>query len=83
MCLVVRDMHDSMKVLLMSLLLAIVASTAFSVWAANKVADRTSDQAVCQILSVNIDTYAETPPQTPAGKNLAKKYVELFRQQCR
>ncbi len=78
----VRDMHDSMKILLMSFLLVVLMGTAFSVWAASRFADRTGDQAVCLLLETNIETYNETPPQTPTGKNLQSKYVTLYEQQC-
>jgi hypothetical protein len=79
---VVRHMHDSMKVLILSLLLVIVASTTFSVVAANRAADTSGQRAVCQILEINIDAYLESPPQTPLGKNLEAKYVQLYAQQC-
>lgn len=79
----VTKIRESLRVLILSMFLALVFSSAFSVWSADRIAHSTSNDAVCQILQANIDAYKQSPPQTPLGKNIQARYVQLYEESCK
>lgn len=41
-------------------------------------AAQTTRQLVCSYFAANLDAYAETPPTTPAGKNLRQTSLDFY-----
>lgn len=45
---------------------------------AKEVARKESQRLVCAYFSAQLDAYEETPPSTPAGRNLRKTNLEFY-----
>lgn len=66
-----------MAVMLVSPILAVAASVHIAENRAER-ARAESAQRSCALFSALLDTYDETPPLTPAGRNVRATYLEFY-----
>ncbi len=68
--------------MMVAMVVIALAAGGGSVWASQKLAGQSqaeTDRRVCEVVAALDNAYNETPPQTPAGKNLAEALAGLRR----